>query len=247
MSHKESDDDCIKPIEYLRQLVQRPRVASPDGSLNHDSLVYLASYYKGEQANHFFAIGAVGCSGSTPTQLLAVLDLLESIGTRVVASEFPAVVRQRLSFPVASLKEFPGRPREPSQDELDEFQRRLQADARRVRDEAKADEDLDAEIAGLLGIAIRPIANEWGWEREDTGERYSPSSDPTLAFELMEQFRLDVVHLVDDTRVGFAAGGKSTFFVLASECRHSVCRAIAVAAARRGKVEEPILRIRQPL
>jgi hypothetical protein len=143
---------------------------------------------------------------------------------------------------VESLQEFPGKPKlQTSEDAAreEDFFRRQKIEARRIRDQAEFDQNLDSEVASIFSIKLERIENEWGWTRSDSGERYSPTSDSALAFELLQLCRLGVRFLDNDVEVSFSARHSAQpLFVFASDYGNSLPRTIAVAAVRQEKFQK---------
>lgn len=109
-----STSDLPKRIEYLRGLQSMRIKPSVDGSVNHDSLIFLAGFACGLSENIFHASGAIRCSGATPAQIAGVIDLLAHFATEQADVEsFPRVVTEKLGIGVAANQAFPVTP--PSQ------------------------------------------------------------------------------------------------------------------------------------
>jgi hypothetical protein len=154
-------------------------------------------------------------------------------------------VAERLSIQVRPLQPFPAPPRQPTEEDAlraKEFDRTMQAQARATREQAEEDEKLDRAIAELMGVVVVKNDDEWGWKREATGERYSPTSDSALAFELIEYFHLDIAFHTGDVAVTFhvARYDPDSYSVYASNYGGSLARAVTVAAYRKAFLERRV-------
>jgi len=106
--------DFPKRIEYLRNLQTTPISPSHDGSVNHDSLIFLARFACGQTENLFHVLGAIRCSGATPAQVTEVIDLLVQCAEELLDIEsFPSLVAEKLKIEVVAHQIFPAKP--PSQ------------------------------------------------------------------------------------------------------------------------------------
>jgi hypothetical protein len=242
----ELEDGAMAPIEYIRHASSLIRTPSIDGSVNRDSLLYLARFALGEATNLFHVSGAIRCSGSTTDQLARIVDLLASASTRsFVADAFVDGVEETLSISVRSIQQFPAPPREPTAEDAvhaREFDETMQAQARAHRKQAEEDETLDQAIAELQGVLVLKASHEWGWNREDTGERYSPSSDPALAFTLVEQYHLNIGFHAGDVVVTFHVSqyDHGSHCLYKSKCGGSLTRTVAIAAYRKALLERRV-------
>ena len=78
---------------------------------------------------------------------------------------------------------------------MSDFESSLAADPARSAKLRKHQEELqsiDKAIAELLGEEVEKVEDEWGWVTA-SGERYSPTSDSSIALELVVRFGLDLV------------------------------------------------------
>lgn len=231
-----SDDKRLSPVDHLRRLLpemaQRPAAAS----VNRDSLVYLARYSKAEVNNPFWASGAMRRCGASGSQLREIVEFLAVFAHGHQSPEsFPELAAQRFNLTVIATFPFPASPRartiEDDRQEAEALERwRRESEVSRAI--AEQDQIIDAHLARNASIEVRAIPNQWGWQRVDDGELFSPTSDPSLAFDLIHRFRLDISFMLNDVAVSYKdeLGMRGTVF--GSNCAQSLTRAVATAAWR---------------
>lgn len=95
-------------VAFLRQAAETPFAPSPNGAVNHDSIVYLAKFALGLANDPGFVVGALKCAGATDIQIKAIVEMLVRLPAET--SDIEAVVRRvtdELGIPVAFHKAFP--------------------------------------------------------------------------------------------------------------------------------------------
>jgi hypothetical protein len=237
---EDEDEEGMSALESLRTSIPNDLPRFRKTSLNHDSLLYLARYAVEEVNDLFFMWGAYRTAGATKTEASGIVDLLETfVRLGRPPDEFPNCVAVELGVPVERRHQFPADP--PAISDEERLRQRLElesenrAKAERFRKQFAEDRALELAVADALGLRVRERAEESGLEREVDGLPFEPLSDPSVSFELLVRYRLDIRHGVGDTSVlFFAHGGRSGPHIeTCSDAMGSLSRAIAKAAVRK--------------
>ena len=241
--------DLATRLRYLRGLTTMRTVPSLDSSVNHDSLVFLARFAHGIEANSLPVMGAIKTLGASSSQLGAILELLcEEATVGGDAIYFPSVVTERLQIEISHRQRFPA-VSSLTADEISasqaESEKRWAERTAQDRQQRLKVEELDRQAAALLEVSIKKSEFESGWERQDNGARYSPTSDGAIACDLIKVARLNITHRpIDPVRrtsevlVTFAMdnGQPSPMVFYSSDFEGSLAMTVCAAAIERQKV-----------
>lgn len=245
MANPYADDEDEEGLDLPTRLANLERMQnvdislSDDASVNYDSILFLAKFACGVEVNLFLIIKAFQTTGASRDQIARIVKLLAEFATNSGKPEaFPSLVADSLNIVVTRRKQFPPAQAPISEEanlEFENFQRKRAEQAKLERARAEETQRLDKTAADLLGVAVVPIEDEWGWRRHDTGEFYSPTSDPAIAFELMQTFSLDITHRQSDTMVSFFVNSSYRMPLTFSTADHngSLARTICIAAIQR--------------
>jgi len=146
-------------------------------------------------------------------------------------------VSRLLAVQVRNIEPFPNLPNvspelRAAQSAAFEQSNAIEAAKRRKRNEE--DLRINRHLAAMMSMAIEPQTIDGELREVATGQIFDPITDGTLTLELIERYKLNVIHGIDGARVEYETpdSSGSLFSVYVREASGSISRAICMAAVR---------------